>query len=544
MSDVLRFLVRNQIIRNFDGEVTYNSDLKRPEKDENITFLAEVDQHRKARFWRALSVQVLPDNRYKIHVTGMNEAEKKLIGDYLKQWLQSALKKEIERIQLESPDQAADKEKPSSAPENEIFDEETPVGVIQKNGVSVSFAASSVTGRKTTEKNTGLFSGLFQNSGKNAVVRKIFYYGSESEIQKARARLDEVVRSLSASSSGSHLEAEEFVTFRALHERINSLSGIPLLIVISSDKLREQPAIRTVLDTWRNAQISFVMTDDLLAAGEKDIIRLLQTMNVPLSLHKIFGSSQRHVMFISNTGGVGKTTLATSLALWAVNNNINTIYVEMVGGGGIQYLMEAPPIMLEDAFQKDMFKIQPVSSPKIGDARGKLALVAVNDVTSSVLFVPQKWESFYHSISFDAFESSDVLWNLVIYDSLSQSFFPSVFSKITHFFYVTDRRDTTRGIAMDTKWNLLLQKIKEEKKGETYTFTHVANRVSSSGNSLNWSSFETSLEETVKRELGVPVQTIRIPAIPNFGDSILIKDPNQIKTVLTPIIQTIYEVDA
>lgn len=421
---------------------------------------------------------------------------------YLK--MQSASEEEDEEVEIE-PDVVSEASEPQYEPTS------TP-----------SFSGAGNTQQK--KRGGGLFSGLFGK--KQQSVGKIYFFGNNNEVMQAQGK----IRTVLEKAGVSRIPFDEIITVNKLMDAIKAEQS--MMFVVDRDRFTSMGG-GDLLNVLAEHNLPVVDIKTVNGMGDAQILSYVQNVH-EIDLKSVLYTKQRIILFLSTTGGVGKTTLSLNMASWLSQRSANVLYMEVLGGAGVDELMDIRSTRLEEV-------LEGIDSPKpVGGKGSKLYVAALDNNTSTVIGRTESWREFFDRIVLP--QTARPYYHAMVVDTYSQMISTRYLLKYaTDVVVVSDMRETTSVITKDTMENVLALAGRSNDR----RFYVVHNRYNPAAPNVERRLSRLKAElDTIAEAQKVRLEHIVVPRTSSVEDTILIKDEKERAKILGNLLEKIYGVKA
>jgi len=379
---------------------------------------------------------------------------------------------------------------------------------------------------------------------------KIFFMGDGYAVTQAQNRIYNVLKKANIAP----IPYEEIITPRRLVMEISKTKHF--MVVADLEALR---STSEGLDALRIMNQNNVLLLDLHQLShqmrETEILSTIQNIHT-VDVKSVLYTGQRVFMFVSNTGGVGKTTLSFNFAHWLASKGVHTMYMELLSGKGIDKVIGKDTSTLEGIFEGKE-KPRPIEL----DSKSTVYCVSLADPTNGGVDNKNQWEKFFTNYIYRIDElnpqnkeivrlrkDTAPFYHAVIIDTYSDSLSTRMIlpGYVTDVVVVVDMRPTTTASQiLDT----IIPLANPRKQGGIdydrepaikKNFYFAFNQYRDNPRVRAHYEYTRAQLEVMAQENNVSVQSIRIDNNPVILGQIHIKDEKNRLKVVAPLVEAMY----
>lgn len=402
--------------------------------------------------------------------------------------------------------------------------------------VQTGFTSSQLNDLPEVKKN--IFSKVF---GRKHLAGKIFYMGDANSVVLAQNR----IRSILDRANINELPFDEVITPRRLVTQINQQKNV--LVLVNVAELR---STSEGLDAYRILTSNGVQVVDIRhLCGEMrdtEILSLIQNIHT-VDVKSVLYTDQRVFMFVSNTGGVGKTTLSFNFSHWLATKGVNVMYMELLSGKGIDKVVGKDTASLENIFDGR----EKPRAIEVDAQKHMVYCVSLESANSGSVDNKNNWIWFFNNFVYKIDETDPEnkeivrlrkdtapFYHAVVIDTYSDSHPTRVLMPqfATDVVMVIDMRPTTTASQiLDTIIGLSMNTDVTKKN-----FYLAYNQYRDNPDVKRHYEYTRAELESLAEERGIKLNAIRIPNNPDCMGQIHIKDDKHRMKVVAPLVEAFY----
>lgn len=302
----------------------------------------------------------------------------------------------------------------------------SPTLMSHKEPVSRKESSATLSAKRGTP--LPFLSRLFGNKPKGDIT--IILSGKDGDVRRARRN----IREFFDTKKIKKFVFREAITADGILESVSAQARN--LLVIDENAVRSQPGGDDILEVVQNhgvvvLPISKMLPPDVARDNLNGVINQL----VPTNINKYFYERPRVILFLSNTGGVGKTTLSLNTSLTLAEQSAKVLYLDLLGGKGIDRILNETIKDVEELAEGHSrpSRVKPFGGVWLDVA----SLENASGKTTDAGF----WEKFFTHVVYSGGESR---YHAVVVDSYSDMLFiRHLLRYATDVVVVADMRPTT-----------------------------------------------------------------------------------------------------